>query len=88
MTPAEIVAEIRKLPIRDWNSIKDEVQDGLSKFVPGGPMTEEELNQLLYAKGIIGNIPDLSKYTDEDEDWEPIEIPGRPTSELIIEDRR
>ncbi len=88
MTTTEIVAEIRKLPVRDWNLIKDEVEDELSKFVPDGPMTEEELNQLLYAQGIIGNIPDPTKYTDEDDDWEPIEIPGRPTSELIIEDRR
>ena len=88
MTTSEIVAEIRKLPIRDWNSIRDEVEDGLSKYAAEGTMTEDEINQLLNAKGIIGNIPDPSKYTDADDDWEPIEIRGRPTSELIIEDRR
>ena len=45
-------------------------------------------NKILFAEGIIGNIPDLSKWTDEDEDWEPIEVLGEPLSEMIIRERR
>ena len=43
---------------------------------------------ILLAKGIIGDIPSLADYTDEDEDFEPIEVPGKPLSETIIEERR
>lgn len=41
---------------------------------------------MMYTRGIIGNIPDLSKTADDD-DQELIEITGKPTSEIIIEDR-
>lgn len=88
MTPTEIVEEIYKLPRHDWETIKKTVDNEPPNGEPKPQMTEEEVNKILFAEGIIGNIPDPSAYTDEDDDWEPIEIEGRPTSELIIEDRR
>jgi hypothetical protein len=87
MTPTEILEEIYKLPPRDQRSIKDSIGNGDFNHSPQEPMTEEEFLRLMFAKGKIGNIPDLSKLTDEDDDWEPIEVKGRPTSEIIIEDR-
>jgi predicted DNA-binding antitoxin AbrB/MazE fold protein len=48
-------------------------------------MSEDEFLQMLLAEGFISNIP--QKYTDEDDDFEPIEIEGEPLSETIIEDR-
>lgn len=56
-------------------------------YEPQTQMSEDEVNKILFAEGIIGNIPDLSQWTEEDEDWEPFEITGKPTSEIIIEDR-
>ena len=87
MTPQEIINEIQKLPPRDRRAIIDSVESGEWSEEAKPPMSEEEFNRILYAKGIIGNIPDPSRYTDEDDEWEPIEIKGRPTSEIIIEDR-
>lgn len=87
MTPQEIVSEIQKLPKSDWQAIKDSIENTDKPPLNGSPITEEEILRILYAKGVIGNIPDLSKWTEEDENWEPLEINGRPTSEIIIEDR-
>lgn len=51
-------------------------------------MTEEEFERILFAEGIIGKPPNLDEYTDEDEDFEPIEVEGEPLSEMIIRERR
>ena len=82
MTPQEIIKEIQKLPPQDQQEIINSID--AANAGPAGSMTEEEFLRMIYAKGIIGNIPDLSK--DED-DWDPIEIKGKLTSEIIIEDR-
>lgn len=83
MTPQEIISEINKLPPEQQREVIESVDQG-----PKPLMSEREVLAHLYAKGIIGNIPDLSKWTDEDEDWEPIEVQGEPLSEMIIRERR
>lgn len=82
MTPQEIIKEIQKLPPQDQLEIKDSIDAAANATA----MSEEEFLRMMYTRGIIGNIPDLSKSTDDD-DWEPIEITGIPTSEIIIEER-
>jgi hypothetical protein len=51
-------------------------------------MTEEEFEQHLYEKGIIGEvkppITDFSRY----DNYEPITVKGEPISETIIKERR
>ena len=84
MTPQEIIEEIHKLPPGEQQIVKESFENGKGK----PQMTEDEFLQILLAKGMISEIPDRSKYTDEDDDWEPIEIDGIPTSELIIQERR
>jgi hypothetical protein len=49
-------------------------------------MTEREFVEYLYRKGVIRSIP--KGMTDEDDDFEPIEIEGEPLSETIIRERR
>ena len=88
MTPQEIINEIQKLPPTDWQKIKESVDNGKTYDEPKTPMTEDDFARMLYAKGIIGNIPDPSEYTDEDDDFEPIEVLGEPLSEMIIRERR
>lgn len=84
MTPQEIVMEIQKLPPAQ----KKEVFDSFADESPKPQVTEEEFLQMLFAEGVIGNIPNFEDYTDEDDDFEPLEIEGKPTSEIIIEERR
>lgn len=84
MTPQEIVKEINKLPPMQ----QKEVWDSFAEERKKNSVTEEEFLQTLFSEGIIGNIPNPKDYTDEDDDFEPIEIGGKPTSEIIIEERR
>ena len=87
MTPQEIIREIQKLPPQDQQEIRDSL-DAAANVGTATPMTEDEFLRMMYTRGIIGNIPDLSKAGEEDDnDWDPIEIKGKPTSETIIEDR-
>lgn len=83
MTPQEIIKEIQKLPPTQQKIVKDSFENGENKPT----MTEEEFMHMLHAEGVIGNVPQLSDYTDADDDFEPIDIEGRPTSEIIIEER-
>ena len=48
---------------------------------------EEEVERILVAEGIISEIPTRLP-DDEEETYEPIEVPGKPLSETIIEERR
>jgi predicted DNA-binding antitoxin AbrB/MazE fold protein len=49
-------------------------------------MTEENFLQMLLAEGLISHIPE--GITDDEDDFEPIEIEGEPLSETIIRERR
>ena len=54
---------------------------------PRVPISEDEVERILLAEGIIGGIP--PRLPDEDEEsYEPIEVAGIPLSETIIEERR
>ncbi len=81
MNTQEIITEIRKLPIAQRKKVLDVLQE------ESKPMSEEEVQKILYAQGVIGNLPNLASYTDADDDFEPIEIEGEPISETIIKER-
>jgi hypothetical protein len=89
MDTQELIVEIRKLSPDEQRKLLD----ALSTRASQGPkqdesISENEIDKMLFEKGIIGNIPDLSNYTDTDEDFDPIEVTGKPLSETIVEDRR
>jgi hypothetical protein len=51
----------------------------------------ERAHQQMVAEGIVVSLtapPLLPGETEEDDDFEPVEIPGKPLSEIILEDRR
>ena len=50
--------------------------------------TEYGFLQMLLQKGIITNIPNPADDADEDDEFEPIEVQGKPLSETVIEERR
>jgi hypothetical protein len=87
MTPQEIIDEIFKLPPSEQEKIAETVLKNREKSEAKMPrMTEEEFIQYLFEKGLITHIP--KGMTDEDDDFEPIEIEGEPLSETIIRERR
>ena len=83
MNTQEIISEIQKLPFAERKKILSSLQDESVET-----MSEEEVQKILFTEGVIGNLPDLSAYTDDDDDFEPIEIEGEPVSETIIKERR
>ena len=83
MTTTEILNEIYKLPLSEQTNIKKSLLDRASIQ---NEMPKQELWQKLFEEGLITHVPrDIS---DEDDDFEPIEIEGEPISETIIRERR
>ena len=87
MTPQEIIREIHKLPYPEQERIAETVLKNRNEINPSKPqMTEAEFAEYLLAEGVIRKIPE--GITDEEDDFQPIEIEGEPLSETIIRERR
>src|SRR5262249_43339006 len=85
----ELLAEIQKLPIEERRQILEALADNAAEDAKksGSPMSEAEFEQMLLERGIITEIPaDVDRDEDED-DFEPIAVKGKPVSETIIEER-
>ncbi|MDX2045077.1 MAG: hypothetical protein SF097_27955 [Acidobacteriota bacterium] len=94
MSLQEIVSEIGRLPFLEKRQLIEILNKSLDRQPvlpeptrPAEPISEDEVERILRAKGII-SFADPSNYTDEDEDFEPIEVEGEPLSEQIIRERR
>ena len=51
----------------------------------------QRVYQQMIAEGVLVSLPVpplLPGEMEEDDDFEPVEIPGKPLSEIILEDRR
>lgn len=89
MSTQELLNEIQKLAPEQRQRLLEALRRGGEKHLqPHQPVREDDVERDLFERGIIGRIPDLAAYTDDDEDFEPIEVRGKPLSETIIEERR
>lgn len=88
MSSQELLAEIQKLPPEERRRLLEALTHGGPVLPePQLPITEDDVEEMLLAQGIIGGIP--PRLPDEDEEsYEPIEVPGLPLSETVIEERR
>lgn len=88
MSSQELLAEIQKLPPEERRRLLEALTPDVSpQSEPHHPISEDEVERILLAEGIISQIP--PRLPDEDEEsYEPIEVPGVPLSETIIEERR
>lgn len=78
--------EVRALTPEEQRSLRNLVDQLLAS---SGPRTaEEELEQRLLAKGIINRIPSRVRDADFYANRKPVEVEGKPVSEIIIEERR
>jgi hypothetical protein len=51
----------------------------------------QQAHQQMIAEGVLVSLPEpplLPDETEDDDDFEPVDIPGKPLSEIILEDRR
>ncbi|CAN5838408.1 hypothetical protein BH20ACI4_BH20ACI4_23460 [soil metagenome] len=82
MTTTEILNEIYRLPMNEQTNIKNSL---LKKSEITENISKENLWQKLFEEGLITHVP--NGVSDEEDDFEPIEIEGEPISETIIRDR-
>lgn len=79
-----IKEEMKGLAPEELQEVRELADSLLSE--PASPqMTEDEFARYLAAKGVI-SLPEEG-VADDDEEWEPVEVTGKPLSEMIIEDR-
>ena len=87
MSSQELLTEIQKLPPAEQQRLLEALKRDVKMRSERRPITEDEVEEILLAKGIISEIPPRVP-DDEEETFEPIEVPGKPLSETIIEERR
>ena len=85
ITPQEIISTVQAFPIGVQKEIVKTLQKNLKKPVYS-TQSEDEIEQILLAKGLISEIPKRLK-DKEEESYEPIEVKGKPLSETILEER-
>jgi hypothetical protein len=81
----KIIEEAKELSPEELKQLRTTVDSMLAQTAEP-LMSENEFAQHLAAKGIIA-LPEHPA-DEADEDWEPIEVAGKPLSEMIIEERR
>ncbi|PYS36630.1 MAG: hypothetical protein DMF75_00340 [Acidobacteria bacterium] len=87
MSAQELLTEIQKLPPAEQQCLLEALKRDVKMKSERRPITEDEVEEILLANGIISEIPPRVP-DDEEETFEPIEVPGKPLSESIIEERR
>lgn len=81
----KIKEELKGLAPEELQEVRELADSLLSE--PAKPqMTEDEFARYLAAKGVV-SLPEEG-VADDDEEWEPVEVTGKPLSEIIVEDRR
>jgi undecaprenyl pyrophosphate synthase len=87
VTVEQIENEVKQLSTQDLRKVRDLVDSLLEEKESKPQMTEEEFEQYLYEKGVIGKPPlmmDFSCYKD----YRRVTVEGEPVSETIIKERR
>ena len=87
METQELLAEIQKLPLASQKQLLNSLARSVNQTPESqAVISEDEVDRLLLAEGVISEIP--PGLDDEEEDFEPVEITGEPLSETIIRERR
>jgi hypothetical protein len=87
MIPQEIINAVRSLPPEKQREVLEVLQSeliGMRKSL----ISEQEVQRILFERGVIGTVPSAADYTDEDDDFDPVAIKGKPLSESVIKERR
>ncbi|MEP7342195.1 MAG: hypothetical protein ABI977_30985 [Acidobacteriota bacterium] len=87
MDTQQLITEIQKLPPESQKQLLYSLARSVGQQPESQPsVSEDEVDRLLLAEGVISEIP--CGMDDEEEDFEPIEVMGEPLSEMIIRERR
>ncbi len=86
-TVEKVLEEVKTLTPGEQRQVHTLLNSLLENHVHTQP-TEDQFHQMLLRKGIITNIPNPTDDAEEDNEFEPIEVQGKPLSETVIEERR
>ena len=86
-TLEKILEEIKSLTPAEQAKVR-ELLDSLQPPPPATPVSREEYEKYLLAKGVISHIPTREPPSPERKAFKPIKVEGKPISETIIEERR
>ncbi len=87
MTTTEILNEISRLSISQQKKLKKKLlADSESNNSKNHALLQDEFDRLLFSNGFLANFP--NELDDEETDFPPVKITGKPISETIIEERR
>jgi len=81
-----VIEEVKALTPGEMRQVRELIDSLLEQ--PSAASAAERLDQLLLQAGVISEIPPPLIEVSPFEDWRPVEVTGKPLSEIIIEDRR
>jgi hypothetical protein len=81
-----VLEEVKALTPDEQRQVKNLIDSLLNDSSSISP--EDLLEQRLLEAGVISEIPKRIADSSFDDDFEPIEVKGKPMSETIIEERR
>lgn len=81
-----VIEEVKALTPDEQRRLREWLDHQLAQTAP--QMSEEEFEQRLLAKGVIGHIPSRIREEDFYRNRKPASVEGTPVSEIIIEERR
>lgn len=84
-TVEQLLHQISTLPLPKQQELRDKLNSALPKTKT---ISEDEFEEILLAEGIIEKNPPPKTNFSNISDFQPVECKGKPTSELILEERR
>ncbi len=86
ITPQEIISTVQTFPTDVQMEIVETLQRNLRKTDSPAAPSEDEIEKILLAKGLISEIPKRIRDAAE-ETYAPVALIGKPLSETILEER-
>ena len=88
MTQAEVLKEIRKMPLSARRRLRDGLNDDLAATESNGNRSgETRFIDSMKEKGLILDVPNRMKGNISRKRFERVNVIGKPVSQTIIEDR-
>jgi len=82
----QVLDQVKSLSLDEQRQLRDILDTLLAKAGP--QVTDEEFELRLLEKGIISRIPPRIRDEAVYQNRKPVEVEGKPVSEIIIEERR
>ena len=82
----QVFKQVKSLSLDEQKQLREMLNTLLVETEP--QMTEEEFERKLLEKGIISRIPPRIRDEAFYQNRQPVDVEGKPVSEIIIEERR